>query len=149
MNIAIGCDHRGIDLKDFVNQLVCGEGHAVEDFGCYSTDPVDYPDIAKVVATAVARGDYDYGILICNTGIGMSIAANKVKGIRAALCCDVFGASRARQHNDANILCLSTENEHEIVASIVRTYLASEFEGGRHKKRVDKIMAIENYRYRD
>ena len=149
MNIAIGCDHRGIDLKDFVNQLVCGEGHAVEDFGCYSTDPVDYPDIAKVVATAVARGDYDHGILICNTGIGMSIAANKVKGIRAALCCDVFGASRARQHNDANILCLSTENEHEIVASIVRTYLASEFEGGRHKKRVDKIMAIENYRYRD
>ena len=149
MNIAIGCDHRGIDLKDFVNQLVCGEGHAVEDFGCYSTDPVDYPDIAKVVATAVARGDYDHGILICNTGIGMSIAANKVKGIRAALCCDVFGASRARQHNDANILCLSTENEHEIVASIVLTYLASEFEGGRHKKRVDKIMAIENYRYRD
>ena len=149
MNIAIGCDHRGIDLKDFVNQLVCGEGHAVEDFGCYSTDPVDYPDIAKVVATAVAKGDYDHGILICNTGIGMSIAANKVKGIRAALCCDVFGASRARQHNDANILCLSTENEHEIVASIVRTYLASEFEGGRHKKRVDKIMAIENYRYRD
>lgn len=149
MNIAIGCDHRGIDLKDFVNQLVCGEGHAVEDFGCYSTDPVDYPDIAKVVATAVARGDYDHGILICNTGIGMSIAANKVKGIRAALCCDVFGASRARQHNDANILCLSTENEHEIVASIVRTYIASEFEGGRHKKRVDKIMAIENYRYRD
>lgn len=149
MNIAIGCDHRGIDLKDFVNQLVCGEGHAVEDFGCYSTDPVDYPDIAKVVATAVARGDYDHGILICNTGIGMSIAANKVKGIRAALCCDVFGASRARQHNDANILCLSTENEHEIVADIVRTYLASEFEGGRHKKRVDKIIAIENYRYRD
>jgi len=149
VNIAIGCDHRGIDLKDFVNQLVYGEGHAVEDFGCYSTDPVDYPDIAKVVATAVARGDYDHGILICNTGIGMSIAANKVKGIRAALCCDVFGASRARQHNDANILCLSTENEHEIVAGIVRTYLASEFEGGRHKKRVDKIMAIENYRYRD
>jgi ribose 5-phosphate isomerase B len=149
VNIAIGCDHRGIDLKDFVNQLVCGEGHAVEDFGCYGTDPVDYPDIAKVVATAVAKGDYDHGILICNTGIGMSIAANKVKGIRAALCCDVFGASRARQHNDANILCLSTENEHEIVASIVRTYLASEFEGGRHKKRVDKIMAIENYRYRD
>ena len=79
MNIAIGCDHRGIDLKDFVNQLVCGEGHAVEDFGCYGTDPVDYPDIAKVVATAVAKGDYDHGILICNTGIGMSIAANKVK----------------------------------------------------------------------
>jgi ribose 5-phosphate isomerase B len=143
VRIAIGCDHRGVELRDFVMNLVQEAGHSVRDFGCHSAEPVDYPDIAREVAFAVAGGDFDQGILICNTGVGMSIAANKVKGIRAALCCGTFDAARSRQHNDANVLCLSTEAGCESVADIVRTYLASEFEGGRHKRRVDKIMAIE------
>ena len=106
MRFAIGCDHRGLELKRFIIKLITGAGHSYEDFGCDTTDPVDYPDIARSVAEAVARGDFDSGILVCGTGIGMSITANKVKGIRAALCHDVLSARWARQHNDANILCL-------------------------------------------
>lgn len=143
MRVAIGCDHRGLDLKRFVTSLVSDAGHSVEDFGCYTTDSVDYPDIAGKVALAVARGDFTQGILICNTGIGMSIAANKVKGVRAALCCNAFDASRARHHNDANILCLGTEREPELISEIVKAYLTSEFEGGRHLPRVNKIVAME------
>ena len=143
MRIAIGCDHRGLDLKRFVARLVSDAGHSVEDFGCYTTGSVDYPDIAGKVALAVAGGDFTQGILICNTGIGMSIAANKVKGIRAALCCSVFDACRARQHNDANILCLGTEREPESISEIVKAYLTSEFKGGRHLPRVNKIIAME------
>jgi ribose 5-phosphate isomerase B len=105
---------------------------------------VDYPDIAQKVGEAVASGNSDQGILICNTGIGMSIAANKIKGIRAALCCDVFTAQRARQHNDANVLCLRGENiDNESVLEIVKTFLATDFEGGRHLRRVNKITTIE------
>jgi len=136
VRIAIGCDHRGLDIKRFVTSLASDAGHSVEDFGCYTTESVDYPDIAGRVALAVAGGDFTQGILICNTGIGMSIAANKVKGIRAALCC-------ARQHNDANILCLGTEREPESISEIVKAYLTSEFEGGRHLSRVNKIVAME------
>ena len=99
----------GLTLKQLVIRLVAEAGHSYEDFGCYSKDPVDYPDIAVKVAEAVARGDFDRGILICGTGIGMCIAANKVKGIRAAQCYNVFSARRARQHNDANICCLAGE----------------------------------------
>jgi len=143
VRIAIGCDHKGLDLKRFVVRLVSDVGHSVEDFGGYTTDSVDYPDIAGKVALAVARGDFAQGILICNTGIGMSIAANKIKGIRAALCCSAFDACRARQHNDANILCLGTEREPESISEIVKAYLTSEFEGGRHLPRVNKIIAME------
>ena len=145
MRIAIGCDHRGLKLKQFVIELIAEMEHGYEDFGCYTTDSVDYPDIAKKVAEAVARGDFERGILICGTGIGMSIAANKVKGIRAALCHDVFGARRARQHNDANILCLGAgaEQGQGPVAEIVDAFLASEFEGDRHQRRVDKIRDME------
>ena len=109
MRIAIGCDHRGLDVKQSVIKLITEAGHSYEDFGCYTTDSVDYPDFARKVAEAVAGGDFGRGILICLTGIGMSIAANKVKGIRAALCHNALSASRARQHNDANILCISAE----------------------------------------
>jgi ribose 5-phosphate isomerase B len=143
MRIAIGNDHRGLELKKEIIQPLAESGHSYEDFGSHTTDSVDYPDYAREVAEAVARGDFDYGILICDTGIGMSIAANKVKGIRAALCHDGFSASRARQHNDANILCLGTSGTPETVAEIVETFLSAEFEGGRHQRRLDKIRAIE------
>ncbi|MCD6452817.1 MAG: ribose 5-phosphate isomerase B [Dehalococcoidales bacterium] len=143
MRIAIGCDHRGLDVKQFVIKLVTDIGHSSQDFGCYTTEPVDYPDIAKRVAEAVANGDFTRGILICDTGIGMSIAANKVRGIRAAHCCDVFGAGRARQHNDANILCLGAELGQDITHDIVKAYLATDFEGGRHQRRIAKIRAME------
>ncbi len=145
MRIAIGCDHWGVNLKQNIIKMITGAGHSYEDFGCYTTDSVDYPDIAKKAAEAVAKGEFECGILICSTGIGMSIAANKVKGIRAALCHDVFSACRARQHNDANILCLGAgeEQEKEPVAKIVEAFLTYEFEGGRHQRRVDKIRDME------
>ncbi len=143
MRIAIGCDHRGLDTKKLIMGLVTDAGHQINDLGAYTTDPVDYPDIAKEVAGAVARGDFDQGILICNTGIGISMAANKVKGIRAALCCDAFMARRARQHNDANILCLGTELAPDVIADIVTAYLTTDFEGGRHQRRIDKMAALE------
>jgi ribose 5-phosphate isomerase B len=142
--IAIGCDHRGLALKEVIIPFLQNAGHSYQDFGCYSTDPVDYPDIAQKVGEAVASGNFDQGILICNTGIGISIAANKIKGIMAALCCDVFAAQRARQHNDANVLCLKGEDiDTESALEIVKTFLATDFEGGRHLRRVNKIRALE------
>jgi ribose 5-phosphate isomerase B len=143
VRIAIGCDHRGLNLKQFIIKLATEAGHTYEDFGCYTADPVDYPDIAQKVAEAVAGGELELGILICDTGIGMSIAANKVKGIRAALCHDAFSARRARRHNDANILCLAAEKEANAVYEIVDAFLTSQFEGGRHLLRLNKIRAIE------
>ena len=143
MRIAIGCDHRGLDLKQFIIGLITEAEHSYEDFGCYTTDSVDYPDIAQKVAEAVSRGDFDRGILVCSTGIGMSIAANKVRGIRAALCHDAFSAQRARQHNDANILCLAAEDGQDTVREIVEAYLTYQFEGGRHWRRLNKIKDME------
>ncbi len=143
MRIAIGCDHRGVELKKTVIKLITEAGHTCEDFGSHNTEPVDYPDIAQKVAQAVASGNFERGILICDTGIGMCIAANKVKGIRAALCHDAFSARRARQHNDANILCLAAEDSGGPVAEIVNAFLTGEFEGGRHQRRVDKIRDME------
>lgn len=142
--IAIGCDHRGFALKELIVPFLQNAGHSYQDFGCYSTDPVDYPDIAQKVGEAVASGSFDQGILICKTGIGISIAANKIKGVRAALCCDVFAAQQARRHNDANVLCLRGEDiETESALEIVKTFLATDFEGGRHVQRVNKIRALE------
>ncbi len=143
MRIAIGCDHRGLNLKQFIIKLITEAGHNYEDFGCYTTDPVDYPDIAQKVAEAVTAGHFECGILICNTGIGMSIAANKVKGIRAALCHDALSAQRARQHNDANILCLGGGQAQDTLPEIIGTFLTSEFEGGRHLRRLNKIKDME------
>jgi len=144
VRIAIGCDHRGLHLKQSVIKLITDAGHSYEDFGCYTADSVDYPDIAQKVGEAVARGDFECGILICDTGIGMSIAANKVRGIRAALCHDAFSAQRARQHNDANILCLGAEEEQKLIPEIVGAFLTGEFESGRHQCRVDKIKGMES-----
>ena len=142
--IAIGCDHRGLALKELIVHLLQNAGHSYQDFGCYTTDPIDYPDIAQKVGEAVTSSNFDQGILICNTGIGISIAANKIKGVMAALCCDVFAAQRARQHNDANVLCLRGENiDTESALEIVKTFLATDFEGGRHLQRVNKIRALE------
>jgi ribose 5-phosphate isomerase B len=143
VRIAIGSDHRGLDCKQSVIRLITGAGHSCDDKGCYTTESVDYPDVAREVAEAIVSGDFDYGVLICGTGIGMSIAANKVRGIRAALCRDVFTATRARQHNDANILCLAAEGNQEPLAGIVETFLNTPFEGGRHLRRVNKIKAME------
>ncbi len=142
--IAIGCDHRGLALKESIIQFLQNAGYDYQDFGCYSTDSVDYPDIAQKVGKTVASGNSDQGILLCSTGIGMSIAANKIKGVRAALCCDEFASQRARQHNDANVLCLRGENiDIQSALEIVKTFLNTDFEGGRHLRRVDKITNLE------
>ncbi len=143
MRIAIGSDHRGFGLKQKIIKMLADSGYSYEDFGCYNEEPVDYPDIALEVARAVIKGGFERGILICSTGIGMSIAANKVKGIRAALCCNVFSALRARRHNDANILCLGAEVIKDGYDEIVSSFLTGEFEGGRHQRRLDKIEVLE------
>ncbi len=144
MRVALGCDHRGLRLKRAIMDVLEGWGHEFRDFGCYTEEPVDYPDIARQVAAEVVAGNFEHGILICATGIGMSIAANKVKGVRAALCCNVFTAERARRHNDANILCLGAETtEPGIACEIVRAYLSARFDGGRHLRRVEKVRHLE------
>lgn len=140
MTIAIGSDHGGYALKETVKAYLNEIGVEFKDFGTYTTESCDYPDIAKIVAKAVVDGDYEKGILICGTGIGIGIAANKIHGIRAALCHDTFSAQYSRRHNDANIL---TMGERVIgpglACEVVRVWLSSEFEGGRHAKRVAKI----------
>ena len=145
MRIAIGSDHRGVELKRTIINLIQETGHEHQDFGSYTTESVDFPDFALKVAEGVAGGDFERGILICDTGIGMCIAANKVKGIRAALCYNAFNARRARQHNDANILCMGGGEKQlqDPVAKIVDAFLNTEFEGGRHQRRIDKITAME------
>jgi ribose 5-phosphate isomerase B len=144
MRIAIGCDHRGFAVKDIVKKTILDLGHNFEDFGCDSQDPVDYPDIAVKVAGAVAKQELELGILVCGTGIGMCITANKVRGIRAASCHNAFTARRARQHNDANICCLAAEEGKAQISSIVETFISTHFEDGRHQKRLDKIKEIED-----
>ncbi len=145
MRIAMGNDHKGFKLKQEIITFLKETVHEFEDFGCFDTSSVDYPDIAQTVGFAVAEGKFDRGILICDTGIGMSIAANKVNGIRAAVCCDIFCTERSRLHNNANILCLGasiTENKQAI--DIVSVFLNTGFEGGRHLRRVEKIHSIES-----
>ena len=143
MKIAIGSDHGGYDLKAEVIELLEELGVEYKDFGTDSTDSVDYPDYATPVAEAVAADEYDKGILICGTGIGMSIAANKVSGIRAALCHDVFSARATRQHNDSNVLAMGGRIVGaELAKAIVKAWLDAEFEGGRHQRRIDKINNI-------
>ena len=143
--IAIGCDHGGFALKEAVKKHLEEKGIAVKDFGCYSTESVDYAVHAAKVAHCVADGEAEYGILVCSTGIGISMAANKVKGIRAALCCDTHAAEMTRRHNNANILCMGgLVISEQTGLDIVDTFLSFEFEGGRHQRRVDQIAAIEN-----
>lgn len=145
MQIAIGCDHAGYNLKEAVKSILAELGHDYEDFGTYDTSSVDYPDIAFAVADVVAREIFDQGILVCGSGIGMSIVANKVSGIRAALCHDTFSAKGAREHNNANVLCLGERVIGQGLAKeIVTAYLTAEFEGGRHARRIEKIHTRES-----
>ncbi len=144
MKIAIGCDHGGFIVKTFLNAKLQSEKHEVKDFGTYSTDSCDYPDIALPVAESVASKEFDFGILICGTGIGIGIVANKVPGIRAALCSDTFSAHATREHNNANILTMGQRVVGPGLAiDIVKTFLNAKFQGDRHQKRIDKITAIE------
>ena len=144
LRIALGCDHTGVELKQKLLGLLSSLGHAHMDFGCYDIKAVDYPDVAEQVGRAVSRKEFEIGILICGTGIGMSIAANKISGIRAALCNDTFSANRAREHNDANILCLGAQSTSPSNAlEIVNAYLDAKFEGGRHQRRVLKINMLD------
>lgn len=144
MRIAIGSDHAGFALKQAVIRLLSELGHSYEDFGCYNTNSVDYPDIARPVAEAVAQGKFDRGILICSTGIGMCIVANKINGVRAAVCHDTFSARRAREHNDANVLCLGEGVIGQgVMREVTTTYLSCEFVGGRHARRLEKVNALE------
>lgn len=145
LKIAISSDHGGNNLRQEIIQLLEELGLSYEDFGPKNNDSVDYPDYAKPVTEGVVSGKFDRGILICGTGIGMSIAANKVKGIRCALVHDVFSAKATRSHNDSNVISMG---ERVIGAGLAReivsTWLAVEFEGGRHARRIEKITEIEN-----
>lgn len=144
MKIIIGSDHGGIHLKEVLKQHLTERGIEVHDAGTYTEESCDYPDIALQVCHAVTAGDGDRGVLVCGTGLGMSMAANKVKGIRAALCGDVFSAIMSREHNDANVICLGERVlGHGLAVCILDAWLDTEFAGGRHARRVDKIMAIE------
>ena len=140
MRIAIGSDHRGVQVKQKIVELLQRRQHTVDDVGVHSTDSVDYPDIAAVVGRKISQDEADRGILICGTGIGMTIAANKFPGVRAAPCHDDLTAEMSRRHNDLNVLCLSADLLGEkLIDRMVEIWLSTEFEKGRHARRVDKI----------
>lgn len=154
MKLVIGCDHGALGLKEeikkflaelAVSPLDANDPIEVNDIGTYTPDSVDYPDIAVKLCREINEGRAERGILLCGTGIGISIAANKIKGIRAALCADVFSAKMSREHNDANVICLGGRVTGPGPAvEIIRAYLSSTFAGGRHARRVGKIMDLEN-----
>lgn len=144
MKIALACDHGGLNLKKAVIAYLTEHGYEYEDFGTNSTDSCDYPDFALPAAEAVASGKCDKGIVVCSTGIGVSIVANKVPGVRCAHCHDAYCAKFTRLHNDANVLAMGEKVVGVGYAlQIVETFLTTQFEGGRHQRRVDKITAIE------
>ncbi len=145
MKISMGSDHGAFAMKEHLKQYLTEQGHQVVDCGTYSTDSCDYADFAKAAAQLVASGDCDRGIVMCTTGVGISIAANKVRGIRCALCSEPYSAEMTRRHNDANMLAMGGALIGPNMADrIVDVFLNTEFEGGRHARRVGKIMAIEN-----
>ncbi|WP_251861567.1 ribose 5-phosphate isomerase B [Clostridium sp. Marseille-Q2269] len=144
MKIALGSDHAGLPLKNEIIKHLEGKGIQIQDFGTYTEESCDYPDYAKKVAEKVVAKEFDFGILVCGTGIGISIAANKVKGIRAALCGDTFSAHACREHNNANILALGQRVVGVGLAlDIVDSFLNAEFQGGRHENRINKMMELE------
>ncbi|MBN1521696.1 MAG: ribose 5-phosphate isomerase B [Candidatus Aureabacteria bacterium] len=144
MKIALASDHGGYELKEFVREKLEEWNYKIEDFGCFGTESVDYPDYGLKAAKAVSEKKAEKGILICTTGIGMSMTANKVRGIRAALCYTPWGAKMSRNHNDANVLVLGAAFlGKKITEEILKVWLNEKFEGGRHEKRVKKIMDIE------
>jgi len=145
MNIAISSDHGGNTLRKEIISLLNELGHTYQDFGPQTSDAVDYPDYAKPVAEGVANGTFDRGILICGTGIGMSIAANKIRGVRCALVHDVFSAKATRGHNNTNVLAMGERViGGGLAREIAKTWLQEEFEGGRHERRVAKLSELEN-----
>lgn len=145
MKIAVASDHRGFDVKGKILALIRDLGHDAIDFGPEATESVDYPDFAALVAEAISKGEIDRGILICGTGIGMCITANKYSGVRAAVCHDDLTAEMSRLHNDANALCLSGDLLGDrLIRRMVEIWINTEFEGGRHARRVDKIGEIES-----
>ena len=140
MKIAIGCDHAAFDEKNNLITHLENKNFLVKDFGCFSNDSVDYPDYARLVAKEIQNNNYDFGILICGSGIGISIAANRYKGIRTALCTSEFHAEMSRKHNDANIIALGARiTPIDEMFSIISKFLDTEFEGGRHQNRIEKI----------
>ena len=145
MKIAIACDHSALELKDVVKNLLAERGLECQDFGTYTTDSCHYPIYGARAAKAVASGECDLGIVICGTGIGISMAANKVKGIRCALCSDTFSARMTRIHNNSNMLAMGARVIGvELAKDIVNAWLDAEYEGGRHQARIDMITALEN-----
>lgn len=143
--IAIGADHGGFELKNKIVKWLLDNGYDIKDFGVYENKSVDYPDIAEVVCKSITSGECDRGILVCGTGIGISIAANKIKGIRAAVCGDIYSAAMTKRHNNANVITLGGRVVGEDVGiEIVKAWLTNEFEGGRHQNRIDKITNLEN-----
>lgn len=143
--IVIGCDHGGFELKNVIIEHLKEKGTAYIDVGCYTPESIDYPIIAEDLCEKITSGEAELGILICGTGIGMSMAANKVKGIRAACCSDTFSARLTRLHNDANVLCIGGRVVGPgLAVDLVDSFINEKFEGGRHQRRVDMITAIEN-----
>ena len=144
-NVSIGSDHHGIELRATVIAWLKGQGHTIQDVGTHSQDSVDYPDIASLVGTNIANGEADFGVLICGSGIGMSIAANKFHRVRAAAIHSEKMAEMSRRHNNANVLCLSDADfSNEENLRFVERFFTTEFEGGRHQRRVEKIAQLES-----
>jgi len=149
MRISIACDHRGFSLKEELKEFLREEGFYVEDKGPSNEDPVDYPDFGSLVAKQVSSGSCDRGILICSTGIGMSIVANKFPHVRASLCADIETARQCREHIDANVLVLAGSRiEDKTARLIIKTWLETPFKGGRHQRRLDKIAALEKQNFK-
>lgn len=140
LKIAVGSDHAGFELKEKITEYLKANSFEFEDFGTYSSESCDYPDFAKKVSEKVSKGDFQRGILICGSGIGMSITANKFKDVRAALCWNISTATSSRTHNNSNILCLAQrQTESDLAIEMVKIWLKTKFEGGRHELRVNKI----------
>jgi ribose 5-phosphate isomerase B len=147
MKVVIGSDHGGFAAKAFIKKTIQSLGHEVVDYGCHSTDAVDYPDVAQLVAEAVVRGEFDKGVLIDGFGGAVCMAANKVRGARAVAAYDSVSARMAAQHDDANVLCIGGKSHGELIhAEILKVFFGTPFEGGRHAGRLNKVHAIEGYR---
>lgn len=145
MSVALGCDQNALKLKELLKDHLTSLGHEVEDYGVYTDDPVDYPDVALKVAEAIAQGRHSRGILVCGTGIGMAIAANKVPGVYAATCHDPYSAERARKSNNAQIMTMGAQIVGpELAKTLVSIWLRAEFQGGRSQPKIDKIKGIED-----
>jgi ribose 5-phosphate isomerase B len=147
LSVALGADHAGWELKEALKSWLMEAGYQVLDFGTHSPDAVDYPDYAQQVGEAVAVGKVDRGVLVCGTGIGMTMAANKIPGVRAALCGDTFTSRMSREHNDANVLALGGRlTDADMGCAILKVWLETDFAGGRHARRVNKLMELEGPR---